>query len=83
MYLVKYLSKMHKLEWTNRHVSFSKKFFPPSEPPDKNPYGLQDKTVMEARPGKYLYDSYRNATFIELAHGLWGLKRANEPEPDQ
>ena len=27
-YLVKYLSKLHRLEWTNRHVSLSKNFVP-------------------------------------------------------
>ncbi len=82
-YLVKYLSKMHRLEWTNRHVSFSKQFFPPTEPLEENPYGLKDKVIMEARPGKYLFAAYRNCIFIELAHGLWGLKRHDEPEPDQ
>jgi hypothetical protein len=27
-YLVKYLTKLHKIEWTDRHVSYSRDFFP-------------------------------------------------------
>jgi hypothetical protein len=27
-YLVKYLTKLHKIEWTDRHVSYSRGFFP-------------------------------------------------------
>jgi hypothetical protein len=27
-YLVKYLTKLHKIEWTDRHVSYSRSFFP-------------------------------------------------------
>lgn len=36
-YLVKYLSKMHNLGWTERHVSTSKRFFPIAPPPDAPP----------------------------------------------
>lgn len=82
-YLVKYLSKMHKLEWTNRHVSFSKHFFPPDSPRQKNPYRLENKTIVESRPGTYLHAAYRNATFVELAHGVWAIRRPDEPVPDQ
>jgi hypothetical protein len=35
-YLVKYLTKMHKLEWTERHVSYSRGFFPAAEPKTKD-----------------------------------------------
>lgn len=81
-YLVKYLSKMHKLEWTTRHVSYSKAFFPEPLPKKENPHGLQDKTMIEARPGKYLYATFRGATFVELAHGLFAVQRPDEPLPD-
>lgn len=27
-YLIKYLTKLHKIEWTDRHVSYSRRFFP-------------------------------------------------------
>ena len=30
-YLVKYLSKMHRLDWTDRHCSYSRKFFRPED----------------------------------------------------
>lgn len=83
IYLVKYLSKMHNLGWTNRHVSNSKAFFPAEPDQPKNPYGLQDRTVIEARPGKYLTAAFRGATLIELAHGLYAIKRDDEEVPDE
>jgi hypothetical protein len=27
-YLVKYLTKLHRIDWTDRHVTYSRKFFP-------------------------------------------------------
>lgn len=30
-YLAKYLTKLHRLEWTNRHVSYSRNFFRPED----------------------------------------------------
>jgi len=30
-YLVKYLTKLHKIEWTDRHVSYSRNFFNPAD----------------------------------------------------
>ncbi len=32
-YLVKYLAKMHHLGWTERHLSFTRNFFPPEQKP--------------------------------------------------
>jgi hypothetical protein len=39
-YLVKYLSKLHRLEWTERHVSVSKNFAPKVEWAPDNPIEL-------------------------------------------
>jgi hypothetical protein len=81
IYLVKYLAKMHTLGWTNRHVSTSRKFFPPEDPKPKNPHRLKNKTFVAQRPGNYLYAMYRGATITELAYGVFGLLRPDDPEP--
>ena len=80
-YLVKYLSKMHNLGWTNRHVSTSKKFFPPAKEQPKDPYKLKNKTFIQQRPGNYLYEMYRGATLVQLAPHVYGLQRPEDPAP--
>jgi hypothetical protein len=77
-YLVKYLTKMHKLKWTNRHVSTSKKFFPPEPVEKPNKLGLTNKTVIECHPGNYLYELFRGATLVELTYGVFALTRPDE-----
>ena len=80
IYLVKYLSKMHNLGWTNRHVSTSRKFFPPQAEKEKDPYKLREKTLIQQRPGNYLYEMYRGASITEVAHNVYALTRKDEPD---
>ncbi len=84
IYLVKYLTKMHKLAWTTRHVSTSRNFFPPEPPVEKNTLGLTSKTVIESNPAKYLFSMFRGATLVELTHGVYGLTSTpDEPLPQE
>ncbi len=73
IYLVKYLSKMHKLEWTTRHVSTSRKFFPPADDSKSNSLQLESKKVIESSPGRYLFTMFRGASLVEVSHGVWAL----------
>jgi hypothetical protein len=49
-YLVKYLSKLHKIEWTERHVSYSKGFFPEYKKPQPPAHTLERARVIAAHP---------------------------------
>lgn len=62
-YLIKYLSKLHNLEWTERHVSASRDFFPP-EPEStapKLPIHRSEKFAMH--PNTYLR-GYEVGSFV-------------------
>lgn len=72
-YLVKYLSKMHKIGWTERHVSYSRKFFPPEPENVREDLQLTDKTIIEAHPSTYLYAKFRGAELSMLGMNLYAL----------
>lgn len=72
-YLVKYLSKMHKIGWTDRHVSYSRHFFPKEDIPQKEGLDLSDQTIIESHPSTYLYARFRGATLTLLGHNLFAL----------
>lgn len=72
-YLVKYLSKMHKIAWTERHVSYSRGFFPPEEENPREDLALSDKTIIEAHPSTYIYAKFRGATISLLGKNLYAL----------
>lgn len=72
-YLVKYLSKMHRIGWTERHVSYSRGFFPPD--PDTKPEGLDlaDSVIIEAHPSTYIYSRFRGANLTALGINVYAL----------
>lgn len=72
-YLVKYLSKMHKIGWTERHVSYSRGFFPQDDHPVKEPLELSDHTIIEAHPSTYIYSRFRGAKLTALGINLYAL----------
>jgi hypothetical protein len=76
-YLFKYLSKMHKIGWTERHVSYSKGFFPPSETPAVQGLDLSDQAIIEAHPSTYLYSRFRGAKIVALGINLYAI----DPQP--
>lgn len=72
-YLVKYLSKMHKIGWTERHVSYSRKFFAQTDKEIQHDFHLDEKTIIEAHPCTYLYARFRGATLTMLGPNLFAL----------
>lgn len=72
-YLVKYLSKMHKIGWTERHVSYSRNFFPPDPPPTREDLELTDKVIIEAHPSTYLCSKFRGAKLTALGVNIVAL----------
>lgn len=72
-YLVKYLSKMHKIGWTERHVSYSRGFFLETDYPKTEPLQLDDRVIIESHPSTYLYARFRGATLTILGVNLYAL----------
>ena len=56
-YLVKYLTKLHKIEWTDRHVSYSKGFFMAEDLEDVEYAKLDELTKYEQHPWVWLKEA--------------------------
>ncbi len=67
-YLVKYLSKLHKLEWTERHVSLSRGFAPKSAYDPEIKLDLAEKSFVNEHPSSVLARDY---------HGYWAKRLTN------
>lgn len=70
-YLTKYLSKMHRLGWTNRHVSTSRGFFKPAKPDDYQPIKWLAKSRDWRHPYRIMYDHYAAMEVQAEAPGRW------------
>jgi hypothetical protein len=71
--LVKYLTKLHKIPWTDRHVSYSKGFFRP-EDLEETIYAKLDKiTKYDSHPWVWLRERYAWETVAVLGEGKWLL----------
>jgi hypothetical protein len=72
-YLVKYLTKLHTIPWTERHVSYSKGFF---RPEDKEPVEwakLDQIQPITDHPFKYLRDHFAWEQVAAIAEGKYML----------
>jgi len=80
-YLVKYLSKLHKIEWTERHVSYSRAFFPPNPADTRTPLDFLHRTVEPLHPVTFLARYYSGEKITQVGRNLYLLP--NEPRnPD-
>jgi hypothetical protein len=70
-YLTKYLTKMHKLDWTERHVSYSRNFFPPTKKPDTPDLG--DFHRYNDHPFVWLAEHCPDQVITQLASLTWLL----------
>jgi hypothetical protein len=80
-YLTKYLTKLHRIEWTDRHVSYSRNFFRP-EDLEKLAYPQREViTKSDHHPWKWMADRY-NWEGVEAEHdGSWTMPIVDENEP--
>jgi len=69
-YLLKYLSKLHRIEWTERHVSYSRSFFPEKPPPHVSEYELVEKTILACHPATLLQEHYRGSTISRITPSI-------------
>jgi len=72
-YLVKYLSKMHKIGWTERHVSYSKGFFLDKPFKADSCLGLEEHKIIEQHPAKYLHAMFRNAEIVAIGYSVFAI----------
>lgn len=77
-YMVKYLTKMHKIEWTNRHVSYSKNFFPQPQQKVKHPIDLEDTHVINTHLETLMTANYRGGVLVQLKYNVYGIKREGD-----
>ena len=70
-YLVKYLTKLHALEFTDRHVSYSRNFFNPADTEEVEYAKLDDLVKYDQHPWIWLRERYAWETVAVLDHGRW------------
>ncbi len=80
-YLVKYLSKLHKIEWTERHLSYSKNFFPKEEKeePPQQTYTFDAMRILHRSLVLMHYDQHRGRALVWLT-GNWHTIDTELPE---
>lgn len=72
-YMTKYLTKLHRIEWTDRHVSYSRNFFRP-EDMEKLAWPKRDIVKsLEDHPWKYLADNFPEDEIALEADGSYTL----------
>jgi hypothetical protein len=77
-YLTKYLTKLHRIEWTDRHVSYSRNFF---RPEDTEKIAFAKKDIIErseTHPWKWLCDHFPGEQIAFETDGTYTLPH----EPD-
>jgi hypothetical protein len=80
-YLVKYLTKLHRKDWTERHVSYSKNFFPC---PTKAPAGdnqFEHVERINLHPYQYLAQWFFESIVTQLSASAWLLDAVQSTEP--
>jgi len=72
-YITKYLHKQKQIPWTNRRVSWTKRFFPPDEdePPPK--LDLEEVQISGERPDYYAYYKLQNCRLEAVGPDMWKL----------
>lgn len=72
-YLTKYLTKLHRIEWTDRHVAYSRNFFRP-EDTERLVFPPRDVTERnDDHPWKWLTDHYPGEEIALEADGTFTL----------
>ena len=72
-YLVKYLTKLHKIPWTDRHVSYSRDFFRPEDKEQIEYAKLDNVQKYDQHPWVWLRERYLWETVTVLDDGKYEL----------
>lgn len=84
-YLTKYLTKLHRIEWTERHVSYSRNFFPHPPEPDQPSLDLSGIQIIHQTPANYIQESAQKHYLVRVATNLYRIQpdppTAQDPDP--
>ncbi len=69
-YLIKYLSKLHHLEWTERHVSLSRAFAPKTDWKDKVKIETAEPDLHRRHPADWAAEYLEGRTLVRLAQNI-------------
>jgi hypothetical protein len=79
-YLVKYLTKLHDLEWTDRHVAYSRNFFNPADL-EKMRFPDADRVAdIEQHPWQVMASRYPDETITQVNPERWIVSRWEDNE---
>jgi hypothetical protein len=82
-YLVKYLTKLHKLPWTDRHVSYSNQFFNPEDTEEIEYAKLDSIQKYDQHPWVWLNERYGWDTVQVIGEARWLLPDfPNDPQTE-
>ena len=86
IYLTKYLTKMHRLDWTERHVSYSRGFFPKDAIDANRESNLGDFERLNEHPYEWMDRYCSGMTLVQQAPMTWLLTDRPDltcqPRPD-
>ncbi len=86
-YLVKYLSKLHDLGWTERHVSMSKKFAEKTDWKPADPYDVVEEKFHSFHPALFIAERFQGCRVRRLtlhAHLVYPNGDSNgQPRPNE
>lgn len=74
VYLTKYLTKMHNLDWTERHVSYSRQFFPSDPKEEYRSAELGAYEHVKMHPYEWLALNCLGQTLVQEAPLRWRLQ---------
>lgn len=80
-YLTKYLTKLHKIDWTERHVSYSKRFFPDDPAAAYSGPEMGDFQRINEHPFSWLANHCNGLTLVQEAPLRWQLKECSASFP--
>lgn len=72
-YLVKYLTKLRRIDWTDRHVTYSRRFFPTSISRTTAPSEWHVLQRVNERPLKFLSECYNGNELIQTSPEMYLL----------
>lgn len=70
-YLLKYLCKLAFLGWTERHVSYSRDFFPPEKPKTADPLPIELRSQLAMHPDTYLRNNEAGSFVAKLTPSIF------------
>lgn len=80
-YLLKYLTKMHHITWTGRHVSYSRGFFKPDDDPQFAPHDLQEREVHNMHPAAFIMESHPGCRVEKLTARTYRIHAGSRKPP--